>query len=183
MVGVRDLLRLRREIKRRKPIYVRQQYGHFIKLSRVVKWRKPRGIHSKILKRKKGHRRMPEVGYGSPKLVRGLNKEGFKEVMVMKVSDLDKVGKGSVAVIGSTVGKKKRIDILKEAIKRGIVVNNYKDMKKELERLEKKKEKSKVKEEKSKESKDIKKKKASKKDAKKEASISSGKKNKEVKEK
>lgn len=132
------LLKLRKEIKKRKPKYVRQQYGYFARLSKVAKWRKPRGIHSKILMRRKGHRRMPEVGYGSPKAVRGLNRFGKREVLVYNVRDLEKVDKKlDMVVIASTVGKRKRLEILKKCKELKLDVANYKSIEQGIEKIEK----------------------------------------------
>jgi len=132
------LLKLRKEIKKRKPKYVRQQYGYFARLSKVAKWRKPRGIHSKILMRRKGHRKMPEVGYGSPKAVKGLNRFGKREVLVYNIKDLDKVDKKlDSVVIASTVGKKKRLDILKKCKELKLEVSNYKSIETGIEKIEK----------------------------------------------
>ncbi len=132
------LLKLRKEIKKRKPRYVRQQYGYFPRLSNVAKWRKPRGIHSKILMRRKGHRKMPEVGYGSPKVVRGLNRFGKREVLVYNLKDLERIDKKSdIVVIASTVGKRKRLDILNKCKELKLDVSNYKNVEQVIEKIEK----------------------------------------------
>jgi large subunit ribosomal protein L32e len=88
-------------------------------------WRKPKGRHSKMRKQERGRGRLPKPGYGSPAAVRGLNRQGFREVRVFNISDLSRVDKEKeAAVIASTVGRKKRLEILKRAEELGIAVAN-----------------------------------------------------------
>lgn len=112
------LLDVRADVKKRKPKFKRQQSNQFAKFKNDDSWRKPKGYQSKIRLKRKGHQRMPCVGFKSPRLVRGLNKDGFKEVLVYNVFDLKKVDvKTQIPVIARTVGARKRIDILNQAKK------------------------------------------------------------------
>lgn len=78
-------------------------------------WRRPRGINSKIREKKKGKLPMPSVSYGAPKDMRYLHPSGFKEILVHNLGELEKVNKEKEAVrIASSVGNKKRGDILKK---------------------------------------------------------------------
>lgn len=114
---IKELLKVRSLIKRRKPTYTRQQTNQFAKFAKDG-WRKPKGYQSKMRLRRRGHKGMPTVGFGSPKEVKGLNKAGFKEVVVKNIEDLKKVNtKEEIAVIGRTVGAKKKVAILEEAKK------------------------------------------------------------------
>ncbi|MBI2654666.1 50S ribosomal protein L32e [Candidatus Woesearchaeota archaeon] len=108
------LLELRKELKGRKPEFIRQDYGKRKKLS--MKWRKPKGIHSKIRHHFKGRRKMPSPGYKSPLKARGLHSLGLKMVKVNSVEDLSKIKKENQGVvISKTVGNKKRYLIMKKA--------------------------------------------------------------------
>ncbi len=78
-------------------------------------WRKPQGINSKVRARLKGKLPMPTVGYGAPKKMRYLHPSGAREVLVHNVKDLEKVDENKAVRIGSSVGKKKRNEILKKA--------------------------------------------------------------------
>ena len=51
-------------------------------------WRRPRGKHSKMRKQERGRGRIPKPGYGSPAAVKGLNRQGFREVRVFNVSEM-----------------------------------------------------------------------------------------------
>jgi hypothetical protein len=80
---------------------------------------------------------MVQVGYGSPKEVRGLNKDGFLEIIVSNIQDLKSVGKGQIALIARTVGAKKRLSILEEAKKSKIAIANIKDIDAKIKELTK----------------------------------------------
>ena len=120
-----QLLKLREMIKKKKPKFRRQEW--FRKRSLGEKWRRPRGIHSKLRRHEKARGSLPKPGYGSPAAVRGLNRDGYREVIVSNVKDLEKINpKEEIAIIASDVGKKKRLEILEYAEKNNIKVGNYK---------------------------------------------------------
>jgi len=109
---MKDLLELRKKLKDKKPDFLRQD-GH--KLNRLKKkWRRPKGRHSKMRLKFRGYRKSPGVGYSSPKEVRGLNKDGLKEVVVSNLKELENVEDKCIAVIGRGVGLKKKIVLLKK---------------------------------------------------------------------
>ena len=117
-------LQVRRRQKAKKPAFKRQEWFRTVSLKDV--WRFPRGIDSKLKRGEKARGSMPNIGYRSPKAVRGLNRAGLKEVRVMNPADLNKMNpKNDIAVIGSTVGRKKRVDIIKKAEESGIKIANF----------------------------------------------------------
>lgn len=68
---------------------------------------------------------MVETGYGSPKKVKGLLPNGKKPVIVHNVKDLEKINKDTeVVVIASSVGRKKRNEIVSKCRELGIDVWN-----------------------------------------------------------
>lgn len=88
-------------------------------------WRRPKGINSKILEKRKGKLPMPTVGYGAPKEMRYLHPSGFREVLVNNVKDLEKVNAEKEAVkIASAVGGRKRSEIMKKAEEMKVKVLN-----------------------------------------------------------
>ncbi len=119
----RDLLAKRAAIDDRRPAFLRQEWFRFARLGE--KWRKPKGIHSKM-RRHYGYRPpIVSIGYGSPKEVRGYHPSGFQEVMVHNPSQLEKINpKIQAARVGGTVGFKKRLAIEKRADELGIRVLN-----------------------------------------------------------
>ncbi len=117
------LLRLREELKRKKPKFRRQEWHRYKRLGE--KWRRPKGRHSKMRRKLKGKPKMPNPGYRSPKKVRGLHPSGYEEVLVYNPKDLEKIDpERQAARIASRVGKRKRREILKKAEELGIVVLN-----------------------------------------------------------
>ena len=117
------LLEIRRELKERKPVFIRQDNPKRRKLN--DKWRKPKGIHSKIRHHFKGRRKMPSPGYKSPRQVKGMHSSGLAVTVVHSVDDMNKIKKETHgAVISKSVGTKKKLEILKAAKKNNIQILN-----------------------------------------------------------
>jgi len=88
------------------------------------KWRKPRGIDI-VFKKEDGL--VPGTGYMTPKKIRFVHPSGYKEKLVRNMNELVAMEKekATVAVkISRTIGKKKKIEILKKADELKIVVLN-----------------------------------------------------------
>ncbi len=119
-----SLLEIRNKAKAKKPNFLRQDIHKKKKLA--PKWRLPRGIDSKVRLQLRGRRAMVKPGYGSPKEVKGLNRAGFKEVLVSNVADLKKVVEGCIGIVARTVGNKKKLSIVKEAEKNNVSLGNVK---------------------------------------------------------
>ncbi len=108
---------------RKKPSFTRWMSQSYARLGES--WRHPRGRHTKVHRREKGKIRMPEIGWGAPKELRGKHPSGFYEVIVSSLKDLEKVDAKTQAVkISHTVGKKKRGEIVKKAEEMKIKVLN-----------------------------------------------------------
>ncbi|MFC1769131.1 eL32 family ribosomal protein [Nanoarchaeota archaeon] len=131
-----------------KPTFLRQDIHKKGRLKR--KWRKPRGMDSKLRLRLKGHCRKPSSGYGSPVKSR-YQLKGIYGVVVSSVKDLDGLDTTKQgAILSSKIGKKRRVEIIKECVAKKIKVINVKDTQEYLKGIEewlsaKKKEKEKKK--------------------------------------
>jgi large subunit ribosomal protein L32e len=89
------------------------------------RWRKPRGIDNKKRIKKKAFGALPKIGYKNDKRLRFLHPSYKKEVLVANKNELTKLNANEHAVrIRSSVGKKKRLEIIKEAEKLGLTVLN-----------------------------------------------------------
>lgn len=132
-----ELLKIRKQIKKRKPKYTRHESGQREEVP--SSWRKARGKSNKVRLGRRGHKKRVQIGYCSPKAVYGLNRKGLKEVLINNVQDLDKINKEKeCAVISSTVGIKKKIVIIKKAVESNIKISNWKYPNAYLKQIEEK---------------------------------------------
>jgi len=126
------------KMKRKKPVFIAQGGKN---LKRVGdSWRRPHGKHSKLRTHNDAKGFLPQKGYGSPKSVRYFHPSGFEEVMVYNVNDLENIDSQKQACrIASSVGRKKRIDIMKKSEEKKIkVLNPLKIETKNVESVDKK---------------------------------------------
>jgi len=118
-----DALAKRALISGRRPAFKRQEWFRYSKLGE--KWRKPKGIHSKMKRKLKRRPPVVLIGYRGPVVARNLHPSGFEEKLVFTVDELDGVDPKKQAVrIGGTVGTRKRIVIEDRAEELGIRVLN-----------------------------------------------------------
>ncbi len=112
--------------KKKKPTF----RGHFGKRSvrrkskaKWDKWRVPRGADFKL---KKEDGKAPSTGYRTSKALRYLHPSGYREVLIHNTKELEMLaGRANVAArIASTVGRKKRGEIIKKADEIGIKILN-----------------------------------------------------------
>lgn len=123
---LKKLVELKKEMKKKKPYFIRQSI--YKKKCLKWAWRRPRGLHSKLRNAYAGHNPRVKIGYSSPAEIRTMLPSGFFPVIVCCASDLSKIGKSQGALISSAVGMKKKIEILEEAKKKNIVVLNIKEI-------------------------------------------------------
>ena len=103
-------------------------------------WRRPKGRDNKMRERKKGHPASVSLGFRTEKENR--NKiNGKNPIMIYKIEDLKKIGKEDIAILGK-MGKRKKIQIMEEAKKSKIKINNINEDKllKKLKKNQKKEE-------------------------------------------
>jgi large subunit ribosomal protein L32e len=133
---MKEKLEIRKNLKRKKPTFSKQDAHKKLKLS--SKWRKPRGLQSKMRLKKRGYRRSISVGWKSPADVKGLMPNGLVKKTVNNVSQLAGVdAKTDIVEIASPVGLRTRLMIIEEALKKNIQILNVKDPKKFLEDAQK----------------------------------------------
>ncbi len=116
-------MRIRSENRNGRAKFRRQEWFRYKRLEE--KWRRPRGLHSKMRRRLKYRPKMVSIGFGAPAESKYLHPSGFAEVLVYNLNDLEGIDPKTEAVrIGRTVGMKKRIQIESKANKLGIRVLN-----------------------------------------------------------
>lgn len=109
--------------KKRVLKFRRQEWFRFKRLGE--KWRRPRGKDSKMRVGKSGKPAMPSVGCKLPRSVRGLHPSGLTEVMVSSLKEVEGINPGRQVIrIASSVGMRKREQILSRARELGIRVLN-----------------------------------------------------------
>lgn len=110
---------------RKKPNFKRQLGGEYMRLH--GKWKRPKGMTSKLRRKEKSHGRLPSVGFGAPKNLRYLHPSGMKEILIHNMHELEKIDmKKEAAKIAGNVGKKKRMEIQKKAEELKIKILNPK---------------------------------------------------------
>jgi len=130
-LDIKKALDIRKRVKSKKPTFIRQDAHKKSKLK--VCWRKPRGLHSKMRMKKRSYRRLPAIGFGSPRVTRDLNRMGLREIIVNNVADLLKIKEstkdlsGYCAVVASTVGTRKKVTIVKKALELGFAIDNVRN--------------------------------------------------------
>ncbi|MFO8110391.1 MAG: 50S ribosomal protein L32e [Thermoplasmata archaeon] len=123
-VETEDALKKRQNIKKRRPVFSRQEWFRHSKLEKGT-WRRPKGVHSKARKNLKSRPPNVSIGFRSPKSARNLHPSGFREVLVYNVNDLEGINPDKDAVrIAHGVGMRKRIDIEQIAEEKGFRVLN-----------------------------------------------------------
>jgi len=110
----KKLVRMRNALRSRKPRFIRQESWRYKRVK--PSWRRPRGKTSKMRLEQRGWPKTVAVGYKVAKKVRGLHPSGFREILIHRLEDLEKIdAKAEVARIAATVGERKRIAILERA--------------------------------------------------------------------
>ncbi|AEH06760.1 50S ribosomal protein L32e [Methanothermococcus okinawensis] len=124
------LLRLKLKMKQKKPDFKRQEW---FKCKRIgTSWRRPIGLHSGMRKQLKHRPAIVKIGYRAPALVRGLHPSGLEDVLIHNVKELEALNPETQgARVASTVGRRKKIEIVKRANELGIRLLNISNEKQE----------------------------------------------------
>jgi len=122
----KEQLVIRRQIKKRTPHFLRDEGFRYKRIPK--NWRRPTGYTSKLRINLKYRPSKVRIGFRAPKIVRGLHASGFKEMIIHTVKELETIDPKKQAVrIGSTVGTKKRLEIVKRADELDIRVLNMRE--------------------------------------------------------
>ena len=106
--------------------FKRQDYMRFSRLGKnrkkLQKWRRPRGIDSKMRIKRRHYPASPRIGYRSPRSELG-KIQGLKPLLVHNLKELKLVDKNSIVIL-ARIGAKKKLELLKEAEKQGVKIQN-----------------------------------------------------------
>ena len=107
--------------------FIRQDYMRHLKLGKnrkkLQKWRKPKGMHSKMRQKRKGYPKTVSIGYGTPKDEAGKIK-GNIPMIINNIDELNNIGKENIAIISRRIGARKKINIIKKADEMKIKILN-----------------------------------------------------------
>ena len=109
--------------------FLRQETRRHLRIGKRRKksqtWRRPKGRHSKMRKKRKSYPVSPGVGYKSPKNEAG-KIFGLTPVLISNIKELGKLNKNSAVIIARKVGARKKIDIIKKADEMKLKILNVK---------------------------------------------------------
>jgi large subunit ribosomal protein L32e len=117
MGAVRPIVK-RKQTKKVSKKFIRHQSERFIRLDNHKKWRKSKGIDSRVRRRFRGQILQPKIGYGT---------NGFKKFLVSNVADLDLLlmnNRTYCAEIAHNVSSKNRKIIVERAQQLNVRVTN-----------------------------------------------------------
>ena len=111
-----EALEKRREVASSRPDFRRQESWRYVRLQST--WRRPKGKDNHQRKQLgRGRPGLVKIGYGGPRVARGLHPSGFTDNLVYTVGGLEKLDPKRDGVrLGHGVGTKKRKEIVSRAI-------------------------------------------------------------------
>ena len=117
-------MNLRADKKDKTPHFKRQEWFRYKKLG--DKWRKPRGLHSKMRRHISYRIDVVSIGYRGPKAVRGKHPSGFEEVLIHNLKEMEGLNPKRQAIrIAHSVGYLKRMYIALQAEEMNLRILNF----------------------------------------------------------
>ena len=120
----KDKLEIRKKVSKNRPKFIRPESWRYKRLETT--WRKPKGVDNHQRKQKsRGRPGLVKVGYGGPRISKGLHPSGYTDNLVHNLQELAKLDPKIDGVrLGHSVGTKKRKEILNIAIEKKFKVFN-----------------------------------------------------------
>ena len=131
---MKDIVKLRNEIKRKQPVFRRQSSPKKVEVG--TGWRKAKGCDSKVGSNRKGYLKKVKVGYKGPREARGLSRDGFNIILVNNIQELSNVDNKKDAVCIGSIGKRKKLILIQECIKKNLKIINIRDPQKFINDIE-----------------------------------------------
>ncbi len=125
---MKDIVKQRRKVResiseKRRVHFMRYLSWRFKRLGNS--WRKPKGIDAKMRLQRKGYPPIVKVGYKNKNSIRGLHPSGLIPVVISNKRELELLSpRAHIIYIDSSVGLKKRVELLKVAKEKGFRVAN-----------------------------------------------------------
>ena len=120
----KDKLEIRKKVSKNRPKFIRPESWRYKRLETT--WRKPKGVDNHQRKHKsRGRPGLVKIGYGGPRISKGLHPSGYTDNLVHNLQELTKLDPKIDGVrLGHSVGTKKRKEILNIAIEKKFKVFN-----------------------------------------------------------
>ena len=130
---IKKLLAIREQISAKRPEFVMQD--HHKRKDTQRRWRKPKGMHSKMRHGVWGRPVSVKTGYRGPLEVRGLHKSGLISILVNNMTELAAIDPKIQGVVLGNVGGKKKTELLNACKQKSITVFNVKNIDEEIKNL------------------------------------------------
>ena len=121
----KEKLQVREQVSSSRPKrFVRPESWRYKRLE--TNWRKPKGIDNHQRKQKsRGRPGLVKIGYGTPKIAKGLHPSGYTDNLVNNLNDLEKLNpKEDWFRFGHSLCAKKRKELMNVAIEKKFKVFN-----------------------------------------------------------
>jgi len=120
----KEKLEQREQVSSRRPKFIRPESWRYKRLETT--WRKPKGIdHHQRKQKSRGRPGLVKVGYGTPKIAKGLHPSGYTDNLVNNLTDLEKLNPKKDGIrFGHSVGAKKRRELMKIILEKKFKVFN-----------------------------------------------------------
>ena len=122
----KKLLGLRKQINARRPKFIQQDHQKRAELAK--KWRRPKGMHSKVRHGIWGRPACVNIGFRGPKAVRGMDASGLMPVLVNNVEQLANIDPKIQGAIIGHIGARKKVQVLQACQQKGITALNVKNI-------------------------------------------------------
>jgi len=107
--------------------FLRRDWSRYSRLGKnrkkLQKWRRAKGRHNKIRKRRAGYPGPPLIGYKKPKAESG-KINGKVPILVENMNDLVSASKNNILIISRRIGARKRIEVIKKANEMKLEIQN-----------------------------------------------------------
>ena len=120
----KEKLEARRQASQSRPKFIRPESWRYDRIK--PNWRKPKGIDNHQRKQKsRGRPGLVKIGYGTPKIAKGLHPSGYTDNLVHNINDLENLNPKQDGIrFGHSVGAKKRNELMKVILERKFKVFN-----------------------------------------------------------
>ena len=109
------LLRIKKMLRKKRPSFRRIESWRYKRVKRSG-WRAAKGIDSKTRQKLKSGVKSPNVGYRSPKKLRGLHPSGLIEKVIHNLNQINELDPNIHGLkISSKIGNKKRMGMIEKA--------------------------------------------------------------------